>query len=238
MDEQLFMNELIKRDIHLNDQQLEQFQLYYDMLIEWNEKMNLTAIVEKEEVYLKHFFDSITLSFFFDLKNVQSLCDVGAGAGFPSLPLKICFPHLNITIVDSLKKRITFLESLVAKLNLSNIHLVHSRAEDFGQNKSYRESFDLVTARAVAKLVVLNEYCLPLTKVGGSFIALKGPQIETELAEAEKSLKILGGTLRKHYKFQLPIEDSERSIIIIDKVHPTKKKYPRKPGLPAKNPLV
>lgn len=238
MDEQMFLKELEKHGIQLNDQQLRQFQMYYEMLIEWNKKMNLTAIVEKEEVYLKHFFDSITLSFFFDLRHVQSICDVGAGAGFPSIPLKICFPHLNITIVDSLKKRITFLQSLTSNLELDGVQLVHGRAEDFGQQKAYRENFDLITARAVARLVVLNEYCLPLTKVGGSFISLKGPQIEEELNEAKKSIKLLGGELVKHHKFYLPIEQSERSIVIMDKVHPTKKKYPRKAGLPAKSPLL
>ena len=238
MDEQTFINELKKRDIHLNDDQMNQFQLYYDLLIEWNKKMNLTAIIEKEEVYLKHFFDSISLSFFFDLHQVQTVCDVGAGAGFPSIPLKICFPHLHVTIVDSLKKRISFLQTLVSQLQLNDIELVHERAENSGQQKMYREKFDLVTARAVAKMAVLAEYCLPLTKVGGTFIALKGAHLEEELSEANNAIKLLGGQLIDHHHFRLPIEQSERTIVVVDKVHATKKKYPRKAGLPQKNPLT
>lgn len=237
MDEQTFIKELKKRDIHLNDDQMNQFQLYYDLLIDWNKKMNLTTIVEKEEVYLKHFFDSISLSFFFDLHQVQTVCDVGAGAGFPSIPLKIAFPNLQVTIVDSLNKRIQFLHELASALSLDNVHFYHDRAETFGQNIENRESFDVVTARAVAKMSVLSEFCLPLVKVGGVFIALKGANGQEELNQAKKAITTLGGQLNHVYSFSLPIEESERTIIVIDKIKNTPKKYPRKPGVPTKKPL-
>src|SRR5690625_1712269 len=158
MDEKMFATALQERGLQLTDKQLKQFNIYYDLLIEWNEKVNLTAITEKEEVYLKHFFDSITPSFYTNFQDIQTVCDIGAGAGFPSIPLKICFPHLQITIVDSLKKRIHFLEQLVSEMQLKDVHLVHARAEQFGQIEQYRESLDLVTARAVANLAVFFEY--------------------------------------------------------------------------------
>lgn len=168
-----FTSSLAEKGISLSDRQLEQFELYYRMLVEWNEKMNLTSITEKKEVYLKHFYDSITAAFYIDFEKVTTLCDVGAGAGFPSLPIKICFPHLHVTIVDSLNKRITFLETLSDALQLEHTAFVHDRAETFGQRKDVRESFDLVTARAVARLSVLSELCLPLAKKNGVFAALK-----------------------------------------------------------------
>lgn len=238
MDEQSFIKALSKHGIELDEKQINQFKLYYEELIEWNEKVNLTAITEKKEVYLKHFYDSIALSFYMDIEKIQSICDVGAGAGFPSIPLKICYPHLEITIVDSLKKRITFLQTLITEIGLDKVHLVHARAEDFGQQKNYRESFDLVTARAVAKMAVLSEYCLPLCKVGGTFVAMKGSSVEEELNEGDRAIKLLGGQLKESYKFHLPVENSERSIVIINKINPTKKKYPRKAGLPAKEPIL
>ncbi|RBW69143.1 16S rRNA (guanine(527)-N(7))-methyltransferase RsmG [Bacillus taeanensis] len=237
MNEQQFQDQLLEKGISLSQEQCEQFSLYFKILVEWNEKMNLTAITEKEEVYEKHFFDSVTASFTYDFSNVQTVCDVGAGAGFPSIPLKICFPHLHVTIVDSLKKRIGFLQYLVDKLNLENVNLYHDRAETFGQKPEIRESYDLVTARAVARLSVLSELCLPLVKTGGTFIAMKGPQLNEELKEAEKALRILGGTFQLLEKTELPIEKSERNIVIIKKEKRTPKKYPRKPGTPNKQPL-
>lgn len=237
MDEQIFLNTLKENGIALNNTQLEQFETYYRLLIEWNQQVNLTAITEMEEVYLKHFYDSISPSFYVNFNEVESLCDVGAGAGFPSIPLKICFPHLQITIVDSLKKRITFLEKLIESLQLTNVHLVHSRAEDFGQQMEYRENFDIVTARAVAKLSVLAEYCLPLNNLGGTFLALKGSNVEDELADAKKAIHVLGGELEMNNTFQLPIENSLRSIVAIKKVKHTNKKYPRKAGTPVKKPI-
>lgn len=232
-----FITELKEQNIKINEYQLNQFDKYYNLLVEWNKKMNLTAITEKEDVYLKHFFDSISSSFHFDFTQVESVCDVGAGAGFPSIPLKICYPHLKITIVDSLNKRITFLENLAKELRLENVNFVHARAEDFGQNKKYRETYDLVTARAVARTNVLSEYCLPLCKIKGHFIAMKGALASEELQEANKAITTLGGELKEELTFNLPHENSERSIIIIEKTKKTPKKYPRKPGTPQKLPL-
>src|SRR5690606_20985905 len=179
MDIEQFRLELKKFNIQLNEKQLEQFERYWQLLVEWNERMNLTAITERGEVYLKHFFDSLSAAFYFPFAKFtengpRSLCDVGAGAGFPSIPLKIVFPKLHVTIVDSLKKRITFLEELAKGLELENVRFYHDRAENFGQLPDHREQYDLVTARAVAKLSVLSEFCLPLVKKGGYFIALKG----------------------------------------------------------------
>ena len=238
MNKKLFIDLLVQNDIHLTEYQANQFQLYYNTLVEWNKKVNLTAITEENEVYLKHFYDSITPSFFLPFHDVNTVCDIGAGAGFPSIPLKICFPHLHITIVDSLKKRVHFLEYLVELLQLTNVKLVHSRAEDFGQKKANREKFDVVTARAVAKMAVLAEYCLPVCNIGGMFISLKGMNIDEELKQAKKAIRVLGGEIVENKEFLLPIEKSERSIVLIKKVSKTMKVYPRKAGTPAKNPIT
>lgn len=237
MNTEQFQRMLKENGIELSEYQLRQFEAYYETLVEWNEKMNLTAITNREEVYLKHFYDSISAAFHFDFKQVQSVCDVGAGAGFPSLPLKICFPHLKISIVDSLQKRITFLNHLADKLKLEDTYFYHDRAETFGRNKEHRESYDLVTARAVARLSVLSELCLPLAKKNGYFLALKGASSPEELKEGEKAIKILGGEVEQEYSFTLPIEESERYIIRIKKVSTTPKTYPRKPGTPNKKPI-
>lgn len=237
MDKETFQQKLAEKGIVLSQQQLNQFDRYFHLLVEWNERMNLTAITEEKEVYLKHFYDSVTAAFYIDFTQPLSVCDVGAGAGFPSLPLKICFPHIHITIVDSLKKRITFLNHVVEQLNLEHVSLYHDRAETFAKRKEMRESFDLVTARAVARMSVLSEFCLPLAKVGGCFVAMKGAQLQTELEEGEKAISILGGEFVNNHSFLLPIEESERNITIIKKVKPTPKKYPRKPGTPNKQPL-
>lgn len=238
MNEQQFVETVKKNGIELDNDQLKQFELYYELLIEWNNKVNLTAITKKSDVYLKHFYDSITPSFYFPFHDVVSLCDVGAGAGFPSIPLKICFPHLHITIVDSLKKRIHFLENVTATLQLTNVDLIHARAEDFGHQKKFRERFDVVTARAVARMSVLSEYCLPLSKVGGTFIALKGAHMEEELIESKKAISVLGGNLTNNETFHLPVENSVRSVVTIKKIKKTEKKYPRKAGTPAKSPIL
>jgi len=232
-----FTANLQEKGIALSEKQLDQFETYFTTLVEWNEKMNLTAITEKTDVYLKHFYDSITASFFFDFSKPFHLCDVGAGAGFPSIPLKIVFPHIEVTIVDSLNKRISFLNHLANVLNLENIHFVHDRAETFGVNPAYRESFDVVTARAVARMSVLSEFCLPLVKVGGHFLAMKALHAKEELDTAQKAISTLGGKLEKVHTFTLPMEDSERSILIIKKEKQTPKKYPRKPGTPGKSPI-
>ncbi|MDF2558305.1 MAG: rRNA ((527)-N(7))-methyltransferase RsmG [Bacillales bacterium] len=231
-----FVLSLKEKGINLNSNQIKQFDQYYRILVEWNEKMNLTAITAESEVYLKHFYDSITPSFYFNF-NDQMLCDVGAGAGFPSIPLKICFPNLKLTIVDSLNKRIQFLNFLATELNLTGIHFVHDRAETFGRIEKNREKFDIVTARAVARMSVLSELCLPLVKKGGSFIALKAANTEEELNAAKGALFTLGGKVKENIEFELPEEQSERHIVIIEKTKQTPHKYPRRPGIPNKEPL-
>ncbi|MHA7138408.1 16S rRNA (guanine(527)-N(7))-methyltransferase RsmG [Rossellomorea arthrocnemi] len=232
-----FQSMLEEKGISLSPEQLNQFERYYELLVEWNEKMNLTAITEKEDVYLKHFYDSISAAFYVDFTEVTTLCDVGAGAGFPSIPLKICFPHLHILIVDSLNKRITFLNHLSDELGLDHTNFYHDRAETFGKNKAHREKYDMVTARAVARMSVLSELCLPLVKKGGLFVAMKASNVKEELSNAKKAIGMLGGQTDKMYSFVLPKEESERNIVKIDKVKETPNKYPRKPGTPNKLPL-
>ncbi|MGK0553886.1 16S rRNA (guanine(527)-N(7))-methyltransferase RsmG [Macrococcus capreoli] len=237
MNEMQFVQKLEEKGFTVTEQQRKQFAIYYETLVEWNKLMNLTAVTDKEDVYLKHFFDSITPSFYFDFTKVKSICDVGAGAGFPSIPLKIMFPHLEVTIVDSLNKRINFLNHLSAELDLTNVRFIHDRAETFGKGE-YRESFDVVTARAVARLSVLSELCLPLVKKGGHFIALKGAQGEIEVEEGLFAISILGGEVIENHPLTLPEEDSMRYILDIEKKRQTPKKYPRKPGTPNKEPLL
>ena len=237
MNEEQFLQALKKHEIELNETQQNQFKRYFELLVEWNEKMNLTAITDAPSVYLKHFYDSISAAFYIDLNGNKSICDVGAGAGFPSIPLKICFPELEVTIVDSLNKRIGFLTHLAEELQLTNVKFVHARAEDFGQNPVYREKFDIVTARAVARLSVLAELCVPLVKKGGLFVSMKGAAAAEELTDAKHALLILGAHFKEEYSFTLPIENSERNLFVFDKVKNTPKKYPRKPGIPNKTPI-
>lgn len=238
MNPDLFQKTLEEEGISVSEKQLKQFDQYLKLLQEWNEKINLTAITEDDEVYLKHFYDSITLAHFIDFKEKPlTLCDVGSGAGFPSIPLKILFPSLEISIVDSLMKRINFLELLVEELGLENVNLYHARAEDFGQRRQFRNGFDVVTARAVANLSVLAEFCLPITKVGGTFAAMKGAKASEELNASKKAIKILGGKTEKVESFELPEEAGERNIILINKEKKTPGKYPRKAGTPNRNPL-
>ncbi|WP_409303549.1 16S rRNA (guanine(527)-N(7))-methyltransferase RsmG [Peribacillus sp. SCS-155] len=237
MNVEQFQSMLEEKGISLSPFQLQQFETYYQLLVEWNEKMNLTAITEKEEVYLKHFFDSISAAFYVDFSSPHKICDVGAGAGFPSIPLKICFPHIQISIVDSLNKRISFLEHLAAALKLENAFFYHDRAETFGQNPEHREAYDIVTARAVARMSVLSELCLPLVKPDGTFIAMKAASSNEEMETGDKAIRTLGGKVEGVNHFLLPQENSERNIIIIRKVKSTPKKYPRKPGTPNKMPI-
>lgn len=237
MNEQQFITMLEEKGITLSPWQIEQFRIYFQTLVEWNEKMNLTAITDQEEVYLKHFYDSITAAFYFDFNTVESVCDVGAGAGFPSIPLKICFPHLSVSIVDSLNKRISFLNHLADVLKLESVHFHHSRAEDFGQNAAHREKYDLVTARAVARMSVLSELCIPLVKVNGHFLAMKAASAQDELQVGKKAVTTLGGQIEKIENMSLPFENSERNFIIVKKVKSTAKKYPRKAGTPNKSPI-
>lgn len=233
-----FQTWLAEQSILLDERQLEQFELYYNELIAWNQKMNLTAITDREQVYEKHFYDSISLSFFHPLGTTVSIADIGSGAGFPSIPLKICFPHLKVTIVDSLKKRINFLESLVQTLGLTDVTCIHGRAEDIGRDPEHRDRYDLVTARAVARLNVLCEFCLPFVQPKGHFIAMKGSRSDEELAEAGFAIRELGASFVADHAFALPLEQSERHLIVMQKQRPTPKKYPRKAGVPLRDPLV
>ena len=235
-----FRAELAKHGVKLSDEQMQQFQTYYEFLVATNEHVNLTAITKQDEVYLKHFYDSLLPAL--EVKDLQtrpfSICDVGAGAGFPSIPLKIAFPNLKVTIVDSLNKRIKFLEELSQKLNLTDTYFYHARAEEFAGKKSgFRESFDVVTARAVARLSVLSEFCLPLVKLNGRFIALKAQKASEELAGAKYAVATLGGKIEEDIQTALPKSDETRHIIVISKKKTTPNKYPRKPGTPAKQPL-
>lgn len=229
-----FVQTLKEKNIQLDDRQLEQFALYADLIKEWNEKINLTSIVETEEIYQKHFIDSLTLAFDLKLKD-QKLCDVGSGAGFPSIPLKIAFPSLDITIVDPLQKRMAFLEMVVKELKLENVHFLVKRAEELGQEK--RAYFDIVTARAVARLNILAELCLPLVKKDGYFVALKGKQGIEEKEEAAKGIEILGGKLEKEVDMKLYDDESTRINLFFKKVKDTPNKYPRQFAKIKKNPL-
>ncbi|ARI75526.1 16S rRNA (guanine(527)-N(7))-methyltransferase RsmG [Halobacillus mangrovi] len=237
MDKNTFLKSLQEQGIELNEKQQHQFQRYFKILVEWNEKMNLTAITDQEGVYLKHFYDSLTAAFYYDFDRPLRICDVGAGAGFPSLPLKIAFPQLKVTIVDSLKKRITFLNHLAHELELDDVAFYHDRAENFGKNEKFREGYDLVMARAVARMSVLSELCLPLTTKGGHFMAMKGPNLSEEMEEAVVAIQTVGGEVVDTYTFDLPEENSERNIAIIEKRRKTPKKYPRKAGTPNKSPI-
>lgn len=237
MNKEQFYNAVKEKvGIELSELQKEQYRKYYDLVVEWNQKINLTAITEEDEFYTKHFFDSISLAFYKDYSNIESICDVGSGAGFPSIPLKILYPNLKVTIVDSLNKRIKFLNLVKDELGLTECNFVHARAEEFGQNKEYRESFEIVTARAVARLNVLAELCLPLVKKDGYFLSLKAQKAEEETKEAINAIKLLGGKLEQDLEFD--IEGEERHILEIRKTKETPNKYPRKAGTPNKKPLL
>lgn len=240
MDETLlwFTKRMEESGIPLSAKQLDQFELYYRLLVEWNEKMNLTGITERDAVYEKHFFDSASLSFFVNMSNVRNIADIGSGAGFPSIPLKICFPHLKVMIVDSLNKRIQFLTHLKDQLELEDVLCIHGRAEDVAQLPAHRDGYDLVTARAVARLNVLNEFCLPFVRKGGLFAAMKGSQSDEEVREASFSLKELKSKIKSQHQLSLPNEQSERHIVLIEKLDATPRKYPRKAGTPLKQPLI
>ena len=227
-----------KVGVSLSDEQLQQFIKYYELLVEWNQVMNLTAITEYKEVVLKHFVDSIALVQTYDLTKSFSVIDVGTGAGFPGIPLKIAFPQLKVTLLDSLNKRVQFLNHVTEQLGLKDIAAIHGRAEDFAKQKEHREQYDLCVSRAVANLASLSEYCIPYVKVGGVFISYKSGNREEEVNQAQKAIKVLGGRLKNKKEFQLPDSDISRSFILIEKVAPTIKKYPRKAGLPTKEPIL
>lgn len=233
-------NEDLKRllqeiNINVNEEQLHSFYKYMNLLLEWNEKINLTALTEQNDIILKHFVDSLTVLKY--IKDNKTIVDVGTGAGFPGIPLSVVCKNNKFTLVDSLNKRINFLDEVKKELDLKNIETIHSRAEDFGQNKIYREQFDYAVSRAVANLSVLVEYLIPLVKVGGKIICMKGCEIEEEVDDAKFAIKELGGEIKEIEDFYLPETDMKRNVIIIEKIKNTSEKYPRKAGTPSKQPL-
>ena len=230
--------ELKQIDVELTERQIEQFYNYYELLIHWNSMINLTAITQLDEVVTKHFVDSLSLKkIIVDIgQKSQSLIDVGTGAGFPGIPLKIAFPELKITLLDSLNKRVKFLNEVVETLQLDNITAVHGRAEDYGRDNVSRETFDICVSRAVANLSTLAEYCMPFVKVGGCFVPYKSGKLEEELANGRGAVKKLSGEIEEIITFTLPNAD-ERSLVKIRKTAPLNKKYPRKAGMPCKEPL-
>ena len=230
-----FRQGLANLKLELTEKQIEQFLKYYEMLIEKNKVMNLTAITEYDEVIEKHFLDSISLCQVYDLSKPVKILDMGTGAGFPGVPLKIAFPEVEITLADSLNKRIKFLDEVVAELGLEKVTTVHTRAEELARNKDHRESYDLVVSRAVANLSTLGEYCIPFVKMGGSFVSYKSGEVDEEVNAAGKAIKILGGQIKDVYKFDL--SDQKRSFVTIEKIKTTPKTYPRKAGTPSKEPL-
>lgn len=230
-------NELLTFDITVSDLHLELFEKYYTLLVSWNEKVNLTSIIEPLDVIRKHFLDSLLLVKDLDFSKVNNLIDIGSGAGFPGLPLKIVYPHLEITLLDSLNKRCVFLEEVAQELALDKVTVIHDRAEMLARHKEYREKFDIATARAVASLSIITEYCLPFVKVGGYFIAPKGKDGEIELGRAKNAILLVGGEVEKINLYELPDDIGQRYNILIKKVSITLPKYPRRAGLPEKKPL-
>ncbi len=235
--ENKFDNELEKMNIRLTDDQKSQFDLYYELLIEWNRVMNLTGITDYDEVNLKHFTDSLTISRIIDIAQINTLIDVGTGAGFPGIPIKIAFPHIKVYLLDSLNKRIKFLNEVIKKLGLKNIYAFHGRAEDFAKDRQYREKFDVCVSRAVANLSTLSEYCIPFVKTGGYFVSYKGGDSDEEVVRSENAITLLGGEIENTDRFFLPDTDMGRTLIKIRKRKSTPNKYPRKAGIPSKEPL-
>lgn len=235
--ENKFEYQLAQLDILLSEKQKEQFRTYYELLVKWNKVMNLTGITEYDEVNEKHFVDSLALVKALDINSVQTVIDIGTGAGFPGIPLKIAFPYLKVTLLDSLQKRIHFLDEVIRILQLENVETLHGRAEDYAKKIEYREKYDLCVSRAVSNLATLSEYCIPYVKVGGRFISYKSGSVEEELENSKNAIKILGGKVEKVEKFQLPGTDISRSFVCVKKVKNTVKKYPRKAGMPGKEPL-
>lgn len=230
-----FLDGLEELQISLHEDQMQQFLAYYEMLVETNKVMNLTAITEFDEVIEKHFLDSLSLIRVYDLRREVKILDMGTGAGFPGVPLKIAFPEIDLVLADSLNKRIKFLQDVIERLGLKKINAVHARAEELGKNKDYREKFDLCVSRAVANLASLSEYCIPFVNEGGMFISYKSGEIEDEVEQSKKAVSILGGSISQVYKFDL--YEQKRSFVLIQKKKKTPKAYPRKAGTPTKLPL-
>lgn len=237
MKPEIFYQTLVELGFILSDQQKDQFKRYFELLVEWNQHVNLTAITEQEDVYLKHFYDSIAPLLHGAIQDQPfSLVDIGAGAGFPSIPMKILYPQLDVTIIDSLNKRISFLTVLAEELELRGVHFYHGRAEDFGQDKAFRGQFDIVTARAVARMQILSELTIPFLKLNGRLIALKAASAEDELSQAKNALNLLFAKVIENKEYTLPNGDS-RVLTIVEKKKETPNKYPRKAGMPNKRPL-
>lgn len=230
-----FKNQLSEYGLSITDKQMEQFNKYYELLIEWNEKINLTAITEYKDVLMKHFLDSVSIIKAYDMAKVNTLIDVGTGAGFPGIPIKIMFPHIQVTLLDSLQKRIVFLNTVILELDLKDVKTIHGRAEDFGKDNTYREKYDLCVSRAVANLSSLSELCIPFVNIDGCFISYKSDKSDEEIDNAKNAISILGGSIINIEKFS--INENGRTLVVIKKVKSTGKKYPRKAGTPTKEPL-
>lgn len=233
----ILKNGLEDLGIDVNDEMLEQFKIYREILVDWNQKMNLTGIEDEKEVYIKHFLDSVSGVSNGYIKDGMSLIDVGTGAGFPGLPLKICLKDLNLTLLDSLNKRINFLQEVSNNIGLENVEFIHGRAEDFGKDENYREQYDIATARAVAGLPILMELCVPFIKVGGYFVCLKGPNANLELEESKAAMEVLGVEFIEKIDVELPDSELKHNILVFKKVINTPEKYPRKAGKLSKKPI-
>lgn len=237
-DLEILYKGLQELEIPLDKSQIDAFIQYYELLVEWNSFMNLTAITDFQEVCIKHFLDSLSLSKIMDCHQKLQVMDIGTGAGFPGIPLKIAFPELKITLLDSLGKRVKFLNEVIERLNLKDIEAIHGRAEDYAKPTALRESYDICVSRAVANLATLSEYCLPYVKVDGVFVSYKSEKVVEEMEQAKKAITLLGGKIISQNEFMLPNSDIYRNLLVIQKEKITPKKYPRKAGLPSKEPLL
>lgn len=237
MGEMKLINGLDQWKIPYEMEHIEDFEVYRKLLVDWNTKMNLTGITETEEVYIKHFLDSLSPFKLPYIQNGDRIIDVGTGAGFPGLPMKVLNRSLTLTLLDSLNKRVQFLNTVSESIGLQAVECIHGRAEDYGKNPEYRETYDVAVSRAVANLSVLSEYVLPFVKVGGYFIALKGPDVQAEVDQAVNAIETLGGRVKETHEFVLPGTDITHSMVVVEKIKETPKKYPRKAGKPSKSPL-
>lgn len=223
--------------LNISEKQAQQLKMFYELTVEWNEKINLTSITEEEDFLVKHYLDSSLVARHLDMNGIKHIIDVGTGGGFPGIPLKILYPHLKVTLLDSLNKRINYLRLVCETLELTDVECLHGRAEDIGQNLKYREQFDCCVSRAVSDLSVLSEYCVPFIRVGGQFIAYKALESDEEISKAQNAIEILGGKVERIIKDAIPNTSIERKLVFISKIRKTNKKYPRKSGTPTKSPL-